>query len=963
MGVSIKIGDGKTIFKELPILTDISNIHPDWHETDTSSPNYIWHKPITNSDMFYFSDKMALVLEDKELKEALDSKVTKTYHTDEYCLIKELLSEPDLFTHPHDLIIEEDNTWGHYDIVYNTSETNHAPRYFYQNNIVQNIESVKYSENSAGYQYRLEYLLEDLIVTEIKKNGEYLNLFTNMIYDLEAIPENPKYNDYVQGFTYRVLTENNNYKYYDFDVDYTDNSCRFIELSSFYDSDNFNDFVRLYADAMADYLVMHQGKIEYQMVYELCKDQLENSLNILEIDQNKIKWEDLFDLIRKYTGFLNESMMHKDNANQIQLGVSEGQYQYFEINNELIIDSNNKCLYFNKNRLQHYYDTAHKNQTYKRVQKVGDKEIFIPFIIKGLVEGKDYSIDFGATNKIDKVDPEQTKRGSSGFTYPILAEESFEKSFPYANIYIKFNDKEKKYLYTPDAPLNEVSLPTEIVNGEEHPWRFTYGDIISVYDIYDPVNWTLDCNKASINNPVTLLFTQKELDGAGRYIDLDKDLSNILITKIVKDEFQKNVETPLTYFTDYTYDVYQDSLTGEIIKSVRLTKKVTEPCTFSFSYNRPEKLIKNILWSIENKDITNISLGYTTSGTGNIVIRKTCPETKMNWSDPGFERMGPLTFTESQLASDEMAWAQKKFSYWADKDYNVYFNDALYEDATVRVEESEIIVIDRIDEEKNTIVLKDALINDTIFYFNYFAQADGELKIKIYYKLRRLDDKYLSGYQSDWNENDPTSFTHILNRPLYKETEGQDIGKIKMPSAEIGEYTNSGEDYYEFFVELIRQACADMFDDEAMADLEGRIKELERWRYEDISPYIKDLQNFYYEVTNGKGEIEGYGGDFATADGETPEQKWKNSGVIQALKDLIDKVSDLDKRVTKLEDTSDVYIGEATPPYDADGKPKYKMWVNTAKENGNGVIYYWKGKAWTPVSSVWSPPDSGNEIK
>jgi hypothetical protein len=131
MGVSIKIGDGKTIFKELPILTDISNIHPDWHETDTSSPNYIWHKPITNSDMFYFSDKMALVLEDKELKEALDSKVTKTYHTDEYCLIKELLSEPDLFTHPHDLIIEEDNTWGHYDIVYNTSETNHAPRYFY----------------------------------------------------------------------------------------------------------------------------------------------------------------------------------------------------------------------------------------------------------------------------------------------------------------------------------------------------------------------------------------------------------------------------------------------------------------------------------------------------------------------------------------------------------------------------------------------------------------------------------------------------------------------------------------------------------------------------------------------------------------------------------------------------------------------------------------------------------------
>ena len=130
-GVFIKIGDGKTVFKELPTLSDISNIHPDWHETDTSSPNYIWHKPITNNDMFALSEKMALVLGDKELKDIIDSNEVKVYHTDEYYPIKELLSEPNLFTHPHDLIIEEDNTWGHYDIIYNTTETNHTPRYFY----------------------------------------------------------------------------------------------------------------------------------------------------------------------------------------------------------------------------------------------------------------------------------------------------------------------------------------------------------------------------------------------------------------------------------------------------------------------------------------------------------------------------------------------------------------------------------------------------------------------------------------------------------------------------------------------------------------------------------------------------------------------------------------------------------------------------------------------------------------
>ena len=103
----------------------------------------------------------------------------------------------------------------------------------------------------------------------------------------------------------------------------------------------FKDFVELYADAMADYLVMHQGQIEHQIVYELCKDRFENNLGVLEIDLNTKDSETLFDLIRKFTGFLNETMMHKENANQIQLGVTEGQYQYFEINNELIIDSNN----------------------------------------------------------------------------------------------------------------------------------------------------------------------------------------------------------------------------------------------------------------------------------------------------------------------------------------------------------------------------------------------------------------------------------------------------------------------------------------------------------------------------------------------------------------------------------------------------------------------------------------------
>jgi hypothetical protein len=77
---------------------------------------------------------------------------------------------------------------------------------------------------------------------------------------------------------------------------------------------------------------------------------------------------------------------------------------------------------------------------------------------------------------------------------------------------------------------------------------------------------------------------------------------------------------------------------------------------------------------------------------------------------------------------------------------------------------------------------------------------------------------------------------------------------------------------------------------------------------------------------------------------------------------LVGKVNNLNKRVAILESTSDVYIGESKPAPLSDGGPAYKVWINTAEENGNGVIYYYRSGAWMPVSSVWSPPDSNNHI-
>lgn len=128
--VAIKIGDGKTVFRDLPELSDISNIHPDWDETDTTSPNYIWHKPITNSDLISIGEKTALIIEDREAINAL--KFEEDFNGELYCKLKSLEGGPN---HPYDLLTEEDNTWGYYDINYGNA-INHETKYFYKNNIL-----------------------------------------------------------------------------------------------------------------------------------------------------------------------------------------------------------------------------------------------------------------------------------------------------------------------------------------------------------------------------------------------------------------------------------------------------------------------------------------------------------------------------------------------------------------------------------------------------------------------------------------------------------------------------------------------------------------------------------------------------------------------------------------------------------------------------------------------------------
>lgn len=64
--VSIKIGDGTTLFRDLPTLT-AGNVQGDWTAIDPTNPSYIKNKPILNDDLFYQSEEKILLIPSSSL--------------------------------------------------------------------------------------------------------------------------------------------------------------------------------------------------------------------------------------------------------------------------------------------------------------------------------------------------------------------------------------------------------------------------------------------------------------------------------------------------------------------------------------------------------------------------------------------------------------------------------------------------------------------------------------------------------------------------------------------------------------------------------------------------------------------------------------------------------------------------------------------------------------------------------
>ena len=73
--ISIKIGDGTTIFRDLPTLTT-GNVQGDWAATDPTNPSYIKNKPILNDDLFQQSEEKTLLIPSSSIYDEKNQLIT-----------------------------------------------------------------------------------------------------------------------------------------------------------------------------------------------------------------------------------------------------------------------------------------------------------------------------------------------------------------------------------------------------------------------------------------------------------------------------------------------------------------------------------------------------------------------------------------------------------------------------------------------------------------------------------------------------------------------------------------------------------------------------------------------------------------------------------------------------------------------------------------------------------------------
>ena len=233
---------------------------------------------------------------------------------------------------------------------------------------------------------------------------------------------------------------------------------------------------------------------------------------------------------------------------------------------------------------------------------------------------------------------------------------------------------------------------------------------------------------------------------------------------------------------------------------------------------------------------------------------------------------------------------------------------------------------DNFDIQTGIITLKNPIPQNANITYRRNSQAGGYLEIVFYYRLRELNSRFLSNLKPDWNANGIDDPNYIANRPLWIDTVNNET-RIVMESGnpELGyRYSNHQSHYLEFFQELILETV-DLLDYEvSLSGLGQQIK--------DLQDKVAKFEHYFYEW-------------------QVPGFEEYGKGVLELIKSILEWLKRLQDELNR---KTEIHIGTNPPP--EDGLNKYKMWVNTDTNNGNGLIYYYhEGMSkWIPVSALWS---------
>ena len=269
------------------------------------------------------------------------------------------------------------------------------------------------------------------------------------------------------------------------------------------------------------------------------------------------------------------------------------------------------------------------------------------------------------------------------------------------------------------------------------------------------------------------------------------------------------------------------------------------------------------------------------------------------------------------------------------------------------------IEIDSFDYFNNIVHLKTPLKNNYTIVYTKGASLDAkEMSLIFYYRRRHLRSDLVDDLQSDWTENDPSKGSYISGRPLYQDEDNE----IVLKSKEEETYRNGTTNYLDFFTELIKEVTTND-DADTIAALRN---ELNSWvsfmnAYKD---FIQQSATYKYNFANSayKGKE-----DEIVIQDLYPGGNNIAPGLINAMTQIANEIHGLKKAI---ESRTEIYGGNRAPAYQTEAWKNYKIWVNNAENNGNGLVYYNNGTQvaedgstkikWVPVSALWT--NGGSDV-